>query len=110
VLAEVAQTVDRVVIINMGRLVTESPLAELTARVAGAVHVRTPQRPALERVLHAAGLQTTTLNGDELLVAGASGAKVGGLAAGAGIELHQLVDEATSLEEVFLDLTSETAS
>ena len=110
VLAEVAQTVDRVVIINKGRLVTESPLAELTARVAGAVHVRTPQRAALEKVLHAAGLQTTMLSEDELLVAGASGARVGGLAAGAGIELHQLVDEATSLEEVFLDLTSEAAS
>ncbi|HEU5361888.1 MAG TPA: ABC transporter ATP-binding protein, partial [Gaiellaceae bacterium] len=44
VLAEVEQTVDRVVIVNRGRLVIDSPLADLTARVAGAVHVRTPQR------------------------------------------------------------------
>jgi ABC-2 type transport system ATP-binding protein len=107
VLAEVAQTVDRVVIINKGRLVTESPLAELTARVAGAVHVRTPQRPQLEDVLHTAGLQTTILNGDELLVAGASSATVGELAAGAGVVLHELVQESTTLEEVFLDLTSD---
>ena len=110
VLAEVAQTVDRVVIINRGRLVVESPLEELTARVAGAVHVRTPQRAALEDVLHAAGLQTTQLDADELLVAGASSAKVGELAAGAGVALHELAQEATSLEEVFLDLTSEVAS
>ena len=110
VLAEVAQTVDRVVIINKGRLVTESPLDELTARVAGAVHVRTPQRAEFEGVLHAAGLQTTTLNGDELLVAGASSVKVGALAARAGIELHELVQETTSLEEVFLGLTSEAAA
>ena len=34
-LAEVAQTVDRVVIINRGRLVAESPLSELTARSPG---------------------------------------------------------------------------
>lgn len=107
VLAEVAQTVDRVVIINKGRLVTDSPLEELTARVAGAVHVRTPQRAELEGVLHAAGLQTTALNGNELLVAGAQAAKVGELAAGAGVTLHELVQESTSLEEVFLDLTSE---
>ena len=33
VLAEVAQTVDRVLIVNRGRLVTEAPLAELTARI-----------------------------------------------------------------------------
>ena len=107
VLAEVAQTVDRVVIINRGRLVTESPLQELTARVAGAVHVRTPQRAELEGVLHAAGLQTTQLDAEELLVAGASSARVGDLAAGAGVVLHELVQEATSLEEVFLDLTAE---
>lgn len=107
VLAEVAQTVDRVVIINNGRLVTESPLEELTARVAGAVHVRTPQRAELEGALHAAGLQTTQLDSDELLVAGASSAKVGELAAVTGIVIHELVQETTSLEEVFLDLTSE---
>jgi ABC-2 type transport system ATP-binding protein len=110
VLAEVAQTVDRVVIIDKGRFVTDSPLGELTARAAGAVHVRTPQRSALEGVLHAAGLQTTVLDRDELLVAGASGAKVGHLAAGAAIELHQLVEETSSLEEVFLDLTSKASS
>jgi ABC-2 type transport system ATP-binding protein len=107
VLAEVAQTVDRVVIVNKGRLVAESPLAELTARVAGAVHVRTPRRADLERVLHAAGLQTTELDGGELLVAGARSEAVGELAAGAGVVLHELVQEGTSLEEVFLDLTAE---
>jgi ABC-type multidrug transport system ATPase subunit len=40
VLAEVAQTVDRVLIISHGRLELSSPLAELTARVGGAVRVR----------------------------------------------------------------------
>jgi len=46
VLAEVAQTVDQVLIISPGRLVVESPLAELTARAGGAVCVRSadPQR------------------------------------------------------------------
>ena len=108
VLAEVAQTVDRVLIINKGRLVTESPLDELTARVAGAVHVLTPQRAQLERILHTAGLQTTALDRGELLVAGASSAKIGELAAAAGVVLHELVQEAGTLEEVFLDLTAET--
>jgi ABC-2 type transport system ATP-binding protein len=107
VLAEVAQTVDRVVIINKGRLVTESPLQELTARVAGAVHVRTPQRAELEGVLHAAGLQTTALDGTELLVAGAQAETVGELAAHAGVTVYELVQESTSLEDVFLELTSE---
>ena len=107
VLAEVAQTVDCVVFISKGRLVTESPLEELTARVSGAVHVRTPQREQLEAVLHSAGLRTTELSEDELLVAGAQAAAVGELAAGAAVVLHELVQEATTLEEVFLDLTAE---
>ncbi len=110
VLAEVAQTVDRVVIISRGRLVTESPLDELTARVSGAVHVRTPQRGKLEAALHAAGLHTTPLDGDELLVAGTSSTTVGELAAGAGVVLHELVQEAGTLEEVFLDLTAEATT
>ena len=46
VLAEVAQTVDQVLIISRGRLVLASSLAELTARAGGAVRVRSadPQR------------------------------------------------------------------
>src|SRR4029077_1543784 len=43
VLAEVAQTVDRVLIINRGRLIVESTLGQLTARVGGSVRVRSPQ-------------------------------------------------------------------
>ena len=42
VLAEVAQTVDQVVIINKGRLVAFEPLAQLTAQLTGAVRVRAP--------------------------------------------------------------------
>ena len=46
-LAEVAQTVDDVVIIARGRLVAQSPLADLTRRSQAGVRVRTPQPEAL---------------------------------------------------------------
>ena len=42
VLAEVEQTVDRVVIINHGRFVAEAALDEITARVTSSVRVRSP--------------------------------------------------------------------
>jgi ABC-2 type transport system ATP-binding protein len=109
VLAEVAQTVDRVVIINKGRLVTIAPLEELTGRMAGAVRVRAPGIHALLPLLTAAGLDATVLDGDELLVRGASSAQVGELASGAGIPLHELVQESSTLESVFLELTSGSA-
>jgi ABC-2 type transport system ATP-binding protein len=106
VLAEVAQTVDRVIIIDKGRLVTTSELDELTARMAGGVRVRAPGVRGLLPLLETAGLEGTLLDGDELLVHGASPAQVGQLAAEAGIVLHELAPESPTLEKVFLELTS----
>ena len=50
-LAEVAQTVDHVVILDKGRLITSAPLAELTARSRSAVIVRTPDADRLRAEL-----------------------------------------------------------
>jgi ABC-2 type transport system ATP-binding protein len=107
VLAEVAQTVDRVVIIDKGRLVTIAALDELTERIAGSVRVRAPHIQALLPALAAAGFESTVLDGDELRVRGATSAQIGELAARAGILLHELVQESSTLESVFLKLTSE---
>jgi ABC-2 type transport system ATP-binding protein len=106
VLAEVAQTVDRVVIIDKGHLVTIAGLTELTARMTGGVRVRAPQIQALVPVLTAAGFEAAVLDGDELLVHGASPARVGELASQAGVVLHELAQESSTLEKVFLELTS----
>ena len=56
VLAEIAQTVDQVIIINHGQLVTESTLDELTARVGGAVRVQSPQLDVLAAALQREGI------------------------------------------------------
>ena len=48
-------------------------------------------------------------DGDELRVDGVSSARVGDLAFAAGIPLHELVTEASSLEDVFLELTAREA-
>ena len=110
VLAEVAQTVDQVIIINKGRLVTFSPLAELTARRTGGVRVRAPGAHRLQAKLEAEGIRSTLLDGDELLVEGAPSARVGEIAFRAGVPLHELVPESSSLEDVFLELTAEEPS
>ncbi|MGZ4354142.1 MAG: ABC transporter ATP-binding protein, partial [Gaiellaceae bacterium] len=68
VLAEVAQTVDRVVIISRGRLVVESPLADLTERVGGVVRVRSPQWHELQAALVREGLDCSNGSAEELLV------------------------------------------
>ena len=110
VLAEVAQTVDQVIIINKGKLVTFEPLARLTAKLTGTVRVHAPGAHRLQAALAAEGIRSTLLDGDELLVEGAPSARVGELAFSAGLPLHELVPESSSLEDVFLELTAKEPS
>jgi ABC-2 type transport system ATP-binding protein len=107
VLAEVAQTVDQVLIISRGRLVIESPLAELTARAGGAVRVRSTDLQQLAVALRDKGLLVTTGTDRALLVQGASSERIGEFAFAAGIPVHELVADGNSLEEIFLELTAE---
>jgi ABC-2 type transport system ATP-binding protein len=107
VLAEVAQTVDQVLIINHGKLVVETSLEHLTARVGGSVRVRTPEAAKLQQALQRAQIDATPVNEQGLLVHGVSSEKVGDLAFAAGVPIHELVAEGSSLEDVFLELTSE---
>jgi ABC-2 type transport system ATP-binding protein len=106
VLAEVAQTVDHVLIVAKGRLVIESPLAQLTSRVGGAVRVRSPQSSGLEEALRRDGLAVSPIDDGALLVSGAPIERVGEIAASASVVLHELVTTGASLEEIFLELTS----
>ena len=107
VLAEVAQTVDQVLIISRGRLVVESPLAELTARGGGAVRVRSADSQRLAAALRSNDLHVTTGGDHLLLVQGASSERVGEIAFAAGVPVHELLSDGGSLEEIFLHLTTE---
>ena len=107
VLAEVAQTVDQVLIINRGRLVVESSLEQLTARVGGSIRVRTPALGKLQEALRREGIEATIVNEQGLLVHGVTSEKLGDLAFAAGVPIYELVVEGSSLEDVFLELTTE---
>ena len=105
VLAEVAQTVDRVVIINHGRFVTEAALGELTERSTARVHVRSPEAGTLLQLLGDSGITAELVAEGVLNVVGAPAERVGEIAAAHGVVLHELLTEESSLEEVFLALT-----
>ena len=106
VLAEVAQTVDQVVIIAAGRLVTQSTLAALTARTDQLVRVRTPQAETLRSLLAGQGIQADPDGADQLLAAGTTSEAVGKAAAAAGIVIYEMGAERSNLEDVFLQLTT----
>jgi ABC-2 type transport system ATP-binding protein len=106
VLAEVAQLADDAVIIARGRFVAQSSVAEVVGRASAHVRVRSPERDRLRDALRTEGLTVEPLDDDGLLVTDARRARVGEIAAARGIVLHELVAEAGTLEEAFLELTA----
>jgi ABC-2 type transport system ATP-binding protein len=110
VLAEVAQTVDHVLIIANGQLVIESPLEELTSRVGGSVRVRSPEASKLQEELQRAGIDVKLGDDGALRVSGATMERVGEVAFNAGVMLSELAQTGASLEEIFLELTAEGES
>ena len=109
-LAEVAQTVDDVVIIANGRLVTQSSLTELSQRSKAGVRVRTPQVEALRDALAAQGIAAQLAAADALVALETTAEAVGLAAAGAGAVIYEMTPERFNLEELFLELTAEGAS
>jgi ABC-2 type transport system ATP-binding protein len=105
VLAEVAQTVDDVVVIHRGRLVDQGPVGRLTS--GGSVRVRSPRAAELRTALDRAGLEAAERPDGALTVAVPDAARVGDVAFAAGVPLHELTLEGTSLEEAFLTLTTD---
>jgi ABC-2 type transport system ATP-binding protein len=104
VLAEVAQTVDRVVIIHRGTLIQQASIAEVLAGAQGGTRVRSPEAPRLRALLAAQGATVTEV-GDGTLVADVPPERIGEVAAANGVVLHELAVERATLEEVFLELT-----
>ncbi len=106
VLSEVAQTVDQVLIINHGRLVVESSLEDLTARVGGSVRVRTPQPAQLLQALTREHLEATRRRPHAASSAARQRARRGDR-----LRRRHPAPRArhrgSSLEEIFLELTSE---
>jgi ABC-2 type transport system ATP-binding protein len=103
VLAEVGQTVDRVVIIHRGRLIQQASIAEVLAGAQGATRVRTPDTARLLELLAAEGVEVNDADG--VLLVDVPPERVGELAAQHGVVLHELTVERATLEEVFLELT-----
>ncbi len=102
-LAEVQQTVDRVVILAAGRLIREGSIQELAG--ADRVQVRSPQAEALRQALAGPGISVEATGPGALIVSGADIVTVGRAAYAEGIELHELSAARSDLEEIYFRLT-----
>jgi ABC-2 type transport system ATP-binding protein len=111
VLAEMAQTVDEVVVISRGKLVAQGSLDELTHGAEAPVWVRSPEPERLRAVLEArenVEVEPGEAGAGWLAVRGASLEDVGTTAAENGIPVFELYRPRQSLESVFLELTGAT--
>ena len=106
-LAEVEQTVDRVVIIARGRLVREGTLEELRAGHSEIVRVRTPSPDALGHALVPLRAALRPEPDGTYSITGLSAEQVGHAAWEARVELHELQAAESNLQEIFLQLTGE---
>ncbi len=106
ILAEVAQTVDSVVILDHGRLITHQPLNELTAGAQQLIRVRTPNGEQLRDALATTSATVRLTGPDRLEVTGATGEEIGTLAASRQIPIFEISAGQKSLEQVFLELTA----
>ncbi|CAM5665034.1 ATP-binding cassette domain-containing protein [Mycolicibacterium aubagnense] len=104
-LAEMANTADRLVVIGRGRLIASTTMAEFVARAGrGVVRARSPQLERLREVLTAQGVSVQR-EGEGLTVTDCPSERVGELAAAHGITLHELSARQVSLEDAYLRLT-----
>jgi ABC-2 type transport system ATP-binding protein len=107
-LAELAQVVDRVVIIRDGRLITETDIADLTA---ARVTVRVDRIESFVRALGAARVDFELLADGAISVLCRDPAEIGRLAAQAGVVVSELgrQNAGATLEAMFLAATGSVA-
>ena len=106
ILAEVAQTVDAVVILDRGRLIARSTLEDLGANSGSVIRVRTPKAEVLRIALLEKGKSAKLTAPDRLEVADATSEQIGLLAAELGIPIFETATETPDLEDIFLRLTN----
>ncbi|HEX4442399.1 MAG TPA: ATP-binding cassette domain-containing protein [Galbitalea sp.] len=108
-MSEMAQTADQIIVLGRGRIIADAPVGEILAQVAGkAVRVRTPDVAKLTKAITGPDVTVTASTEPELVtVSGIQAARIGELAAGSGVVLHELTPITGSLEEAYLALTED---
>jgi ABC-2 type transport system ATP-binding protein len=108
-MSEMALTAEHLIIIGRGRLIADTTVEEVVSQASAdaAVHVLTPQASALRALLASTPGVSVTEAGDRLEVRGMPAARIGELAAGRQLILHELTPQRASLEDAYMRLTGE---
>src|SRR3984885_4411191 len=108
-MSEMENTADHLIVIGRGKLIAATSMQEFVASASGAsVRVRTPPAGPLGGAVTAKGATTSTDDDGSIEVRGMTIEQIGDLAFGEGIRLHELTMVRASLEEAFMELTSDS--
>lgn len=108
-MSEMAQTATRLVVIGRGRLIADTTVDDFVARASyHSVTVRTPEAPRLRDLLLAPDVTVVSDEPDVLRVDGLTAEHIGTIAWQAHIPVFELAAQAGSLEEAFMELTSDS--
>src|SRR4051794_24640744 len=106
---EMAVTAEHLIVIGRGRLVADCSTEEFIERsTEQSVLVRSPDAERLAEIIAVEGGKVTANGPEALRVANMEAPRIGELAAGERVVLHELTPQRGSLEEAFMELTRET--
>ena len=107
-MSEMAQTADHIIVLGRGKVIADSPVADIIALSTGtAVRVRTPDATRFAELITAQGGSATSTERDLLVVNGITAPHLGELASNSGVVLHELTPSTGSLEDAYLSLTQD---
>ncbi len=108
-MSEMAITADRLIIIGRGRLIAQTTIEDLLSSSSGNfVRVRSPHSDRLAALLTAEGATVVGQGDDTLRVTGVTSDAVGEVARVNGLALQELSAHQVSLEQRYMELTSES--
>ena len=108
-MSEMALTADHLIVIGRGRLIRDEGVNDfIESSSQRSVRVSSPGADDLADHLRAKGAKIRPLPENALEVAGLDAAAIGEIAAANGIVLHELTPQKASLEEAFMELTSDS--
>lgn len=107
-MSEMALTADHLIVIGRGRLLADTSTREfIDGNSVSTVRVRSPQARELAGVLAERGHTAREVDG-VLELADATTEQVGDAAAARGLTIHELYQQRSSLEDVFMELTRDS--
>jgi ABC-2 type transport system ATP-binding protein len=107
-MSEMSQTAHHLIVIGRGKLLADSSTEDFIKQNSESfVRVRSPQADQLRLALESGGARVT-VDAGYLDVANRTTDQVGDIAASAGLTVHELFVQRSSLEEAFMELTRDS--